>query len=88
MNLWTNYLLTLATVALVLAALGLLARRVRHMRTAGKLREDRVAVIESAMLSQHASLHVVRVGQRYVLIGTADATVTFLCEIEAQSDEG
>ena len=87
-TLWTNYLLTLAIVALVLAALGLLARRVRRMRLAGKLREDRVAVIESALLSQHASLHVVRVGERYVLIGAADASVTFLCDVEAQGNAG
>ncbi|MBV9333316.1 MAG: FliO/MopB family protein, partial [Candidatus Eremiobacteraeota bacterium] len=51
-------------------------------------RGRRVDVLESAMLSQHAALHVVRVDARYFLIGSAAAGVTRLAELRPSFDTG
>ncbi len=77
---WPLYVEKLAIVALVLAALYLAARRLRQTRLfapSGRL----VNVLESTMLSQHAALHVVSVGSRCFLIGSAAGGVTRLAEL-------
>ena len=71
---WAGYVGKLAIAGLVLCALYLLARRVRAMplfRVPGR----RVELIESAALSPHAALHVVRADARCYLIGTGGATM-------------
>lgn len=77
---WPLYIEKLAIVALVLGALYLAARRLRQTRLfapSGRL----VNVLESTMLSQHAALHVVSVGSRCFLIGSAAGGVTRLAEL-------
>ena len=82
---WTNYALALATVALMLAGLHMLARRIARGRSFGSANRRLVTVIESTMLSQHASVHVVKVGARYLVIGAANAALSTLAEIECPS---
>jgi flagellar biogenesis protein FliO len=77
---WTGYLVRLAVVALVLIALYFTARKLRQTRLFGG-RGRCLSLLESIILSQHAALHVVRVGARYFLIGSATGTVTALAEI-------
>jgi flagellar biogenesis protein FliO len=80
---WGGYVERLAVVASVLAAVYLLARRLRGTKFfTGRARC--VNVIESTMLSQHAALHVVRVGKRCFLIGSAAGGVSTLAELNAQ----
>lgn len=78
---WLKYLLSLATVTLALGALYALTRRLaRHRGSHGG--SGRIAdVLESTMLSQHASIHVVKIGSRRVLIGAGNAAVSTLAEI-------
>jgi hypothetical protein len=42
-----------------------------------------VTVIESTMLSQHAAIHLLRVGTRYLLIGGGNAGLFKLAEFTA-----
>lgn len=84
---WTNYLLTLATVTLVLTGLFVLARRLAQRRAFECADRRIVTVLESTMLSQHASLHVVRVGARYLLIGAANAAISTLGHIPKDDAE-
>jgi flagellar biogenesis protein FliO len=80
---WANYFERLAVVALVLVSLYFLARKLRAMRLftrAGR----RLNVVESAMLSPHAALHIVRVGCRYFLVGTGSGGVTRIAEISSK----
>lgn len=81
MGLPTNYLVAPALVALVLAGLAFAARRVERMR--GRFGGTRtIEVIESRMLSQHASLHIVRVGERRLLIGVTASAVSLLSALD------
>ncbi len=81
LSFWVSYLVRLAVVALVLIALYFTARRLRQTRLFARSGCS-LGLLESMMLSQHAALHVVRVGTRYFLIGTATGAVTALAEIE------
>lgn len=66
---WLQYLFALFVVALMLAGLYAIARGVSRGRVL--LSSDRrlLTVIESTALSQHTSLHVVKVGSKYLVIG-------------------
>lgn len=77
---WATYFERLAVVALVLAALYFLARRLRETRFFSR-GGRRLRVVETAMLSPHAALHIVQIGQRYFLIGSGSAGATQLTEI-------
>lgn len=77
---WGAYALRLAIVALILGALYIVARRLRDTKLFAR-RGRRVDVLESAMLSQQAALHLVRVDARYFLIGSAAAGVTRIAEL-------
>jgi flagellar biogenesis protein FliO len=77
---WAGYLERLALVALVLVALYLAGRRLRQTRFFARTGRT-LNVLESIMLSQHAALHVVRVGARYFLIGSAAGGVSALAEL-------
>jgi flagellar biogenesis protein FliO len=84
---WAAYAERLAIVAVVLAALYAAARTLRRLRLFA--RPNRwLNVVDSAMLSQHAALHVVRVGTRYFLSGSATGSVTRLAELKAQGHFG
>ena len=78
---WAAYGAKLAIVAAVLAALYLLARRLRGMRLFGPSNRC-VSVIESTGLSQHAAVHLLRAGTRYFLVGATSAGIVKLAEFE------
>jgi len=65
MEFWLRY--ALVVVGLMLGALSLLGRAVQRSRLARGSR--RMEVIESLALTQAASLHLVRVDSRYLLLG-------------------
>jgi flagellar biogenesis protein FliO len=74
------YAVRLGVVAVMLAALYVIARKLRGMKLfarAGRCLE----LLESVMISQHVALHVVRVGARYFLIGTSTERVSRLAEL-------
>lgn len=78
---WAAYLERLGLVALLLGLLYLIARRLRSLRFFSA-RSRSIAVIESAILSQHAAVHVVRVGARYFALGTGVARLAELSAAE------
>ena len=80
---WKNYALALATVTLVLVVLQLFARRLACSRAFGSANRL-VAVVESIALSQHASVHVVKAGSRYFLVGVSTGAISALAEIEVE----
>jgi flagellar biogenesis protein FliO len=82
---WAAYAIKLAVVAAVLAALYALARFLR--RSAFFLRGPgrRVDVIESTVLAPNAALHVIRVGERYFLLGSGG--LNKLAELEPGEPE-
>ncbi|MFZ0031751.1 MAG: flagellar biosynthetic protein FliO [Candidatus Cybelea sp.] len=84
---WPLYVEKLAIVALVLSALYWAARRLRQTRLFAPSGRS-VNVLESTMLSQHAALHVVSVGSRRFLIGSAAGGVTRLAELASPFDPG
>jgi flagellar biogenesis protein FliO len=70
-----------AVVALVLYAFALISRQ--RLGTRLLARGDRlVSVIETTPLAQNASLHVVKLGERYHVIALASGAVSLLTEIE------
>jgi flagellar biogenesis protein FliO len=80
---WAGYLAKLTLVALALGVIYVLARWLRRTRFFD--RGDRlVNVVESAALSQHAALYLVRAGSRYFLIGTG---VSLLAEVKGPEDD-
>ena len=86
-NFVTHYLVALATVALVLAALYAFGRYARRrgfaLPFAGRLPPNvrRITIVETTMLAPQAYVHVVKAGDRYLLIGATAASVTLLSEI-------
>jgi len=77
---WATYFERLAIVALVLVAVYFLGRKLRETRFFARAGR-RLRVIESAMLSPHATLHIVQVGCRYFLIGSGSAGPTRLADV-------
>lgn len=81
MNFWPGYALKLTIAALVLAGLCVLARRLGRARLLACANYRFVTVLESTMLSQQLSLHVVKVGTRYLFVGGGNAGVATLAEL-------
>jgi flagellar biogenesis protein FliO len=57
------------------------ARRLASAAPGGRI----VAVLETTALPNAASLHVVRVAERYLLVGRSPSALATLCEIPAES---
>jgi flagellar biogenesis protein FliO len=80
---WEAYALKLLILGAALAALYLLGRRLQGARFFARGDGRYVTVIESTMLSQHAAVHLLRVGTRYLLIGGGNAGLFKLAEFSA-----
>jgi flagellar biogenesis protein FliO len=78
-----HYLLAVAVVALMLFGLYAIARALTRGRLATRADRRLVNVIESTFLSQHTTLHVVKVGERYYLIAGGEHLRT-LAEVPSE----
>jgi flagellar biogenesis protein FliO len=78
---WATYIAKLAIVGLVLAALYVIARKLRETRLFAYRAGRCVSVVESTMLSQHAAIHLLRAGNRYFLVGSASTAISVLVEL-------
>jgi flagellar biogenesis protein FliO len=85
---WFSYVLALLVVALLLGGLYLVVRGLARGRILASANRRLVTVIESTPLSQHAALHVIKVGSRYYLIGGGQGHVTSIVELPADEVEG
>jgi flagellar biogenesis protein FliO len=84
---WINYFLALTIVALMLAGLYIIVRGLARGRVFASADRRMVTVLESTMLSQHASVHVVKVGNRYMLVGGSNGHVSMLAELPSDDVE-
>jgi flagellar biogenesis protein FliO len=84
---WINYFLALSIVALMLGGLYIIVRGLARGRTFASANRRMVTVLESTMLSQHSSVHVVKVGQRYMLVGGSNGNVSMLAELPSDDVE-
>ena len=73
-----------ALIGLVLVGMMYIARAVQRGRlVSGNLGRRLVSTIESTALAQNVTVHVVRVGDKYFLIGGGSAGVALLAELPA-----
>ena len=66
---WLNYFLALFVIGLMLLGLWVLVRGLSRGRIFASASKRMVTVLESTALAQHVAVHVVKVGERYLLIG-------------------
>ena len=72
-------------IALVLVALQFIARTMLRSRSAATPGGRLIAVLETTMLPSAASLHVVRVAEKYYVVGRSGAHIATLGEIAPES---
>jgi flagellar biogenesis protein FliO len=79
---WFNYAFALLVVGLMLVGLWVVVRGLARGRVLSGANRRMVSVLESTMLTQHVSVHVVKAGQRYLLVGGGNnGTLTTLAEL-------
>jgi flagellar biogenesis protein FliO len=86
-TLWLRAVSALALVALLLYGLFWTVRLLSQGRLLALGQNRLLSVIESTVLSQHASVHVVRIGRRYYLVGAGSGTVALISELPAEDVE-
>ncbi len=82
-----QYLLALLVVALMLGGLYAVVRGLARGRLLASADRRLVSVLESTVLSQHAAVHVVKAGTKYLLLGASNGGVTTLGELPAEDVE-
>jgi flagellar biogenesis protein FliO len=87
LTLWLRAISALALVALLLYGLFWVVRLLSQGRMLALGQSRLVSVIESSFLSQHNSVHVVRIGRRYFLVGAGSGTVALISELPAEDVE-
>lgn len=79
-----QYILALAVVALMLFGLYTVVRALGRGRLVTSTDRRLVTVIESTFLAQNTTLHVIKVGERYYLVGGGSGHVNTLAEVPAE----
>ncbi|HEY2553770.1 MAG TPA: flagellar biosynthetic protein FliO [Candidatus Cybelea sp.] len=77
---WAAYAIKLAVLAAVLGGVYALARLLRRSACFLRGAQRHVEVIESTMLAPNAAIHTIRVGKRYLLLGSGG--MSKLAELE------
>jgi len=72
-----------AVVALLLVGLTYVVRTLNRGRIVASTGRRLVSVVESTFLAQNTTVHVVKVGDRYFLVGGGSAGVTHIADIPA-----
>ncbi|SRR5260370_10062172 len=72
-----------AVVALLLVVLTYGVRLLNRGRIVAASGKRLVSVVESTFLAQNVTLHVVKVGDRYYLVGGGSAGVTHIADVES-----
>jgi len=76
-----------ALIALLLVVMMYVGRSIQRGRVVGTLGARLVSTIETTALAQNVAVHVVRVGNRYFLLGGGNAGVALLSELPAEDVE-
>src|SRR5580658_6716361 len=77
----------LALVAMLLVGMMYVARALQRGRLVTSMGRRLVSTIESTALAQNVAVHVVRVGDKYFLVGGGTAGVSLLAELPANEIE-
>jgi flagellar biogenesis protein FliO len=76
-----------ALVALLLVVMTYVMRSVQRGRLVASVGRRLISTIESTALAQHVTVHVVRVADKYFLVGGGSAGVSLLSELSADEIE-
>ena len=87
MGIVPQYLFALFVVGLMLLGLYVVARSLGRGRILTSADRRLVTVVESTVLAQNTSLHVVKAGPRYYLIGGGNGNLSTLTEMPAEEVE-
>lgn len=87
MSFIAQYILALAVVGLMLFGLYSVVRALGRGRLVSSTDRRLVTVIESTALAQNTALHLVKAGNKYLLIGGGGGHVSNLAEISADQVE-
>lgn len=80
-----HYLLGLLTVAVLLFTLWFVPRKIRWKTFVHSNERRLVRVVQSALLSPDATVHVVKIAERYYALGGGHGHLCVLCELSADS---
>ena len=84
---WTQYLVALAVVGLMLVGLYGLVRGLTRGRMLAATDKRLVGVVDSAIVSQNTTVHVVKAGSKYLLVGGGSGHLSALGELPAEEVE-
>lgn len=84
---WGQYLLALAVVGLMLFGLYAIVRGLTRGRLLAANEKRLVGVVDSALVSQNTSVHVVKAGSRYLLVGGGSGHLAALGELSPDEVE-
>lgn len=87
LTVWLRAISAFALVALLLYALFWATRFISAGRLLALGRSRLVVVVESTVLSQNSSVHVVRIGRRYYLVGSGSGHVSLISELAPEEVE-
>lgn len=82
-----NLVWALVLVALVLVAMMYIARALQRGRLVTGVGRRLISTVESTMLAQNVTVHVVKVAGRYYVVGGGTAGLTLLTELPANEVE-
>ncbi|MEA2719552.1 MAG: Flagellar biosynthesis protein FliO [Candidatus Eremiobacteraeota bacterium] len=81
MPVWVTYIWALSIIGLLLLGLTYGVRALNRGRIVAATGKRLVTVVESTFLAQNVTLHVVKVGDRYYLVGGGSAGVTHIADV-------
>lgn len=81
---WWSYFFALVVVSLMLLGLYIVSRSIGRARTLVAADRRLVSVLESTALSTNTSVHVVKAGERYFLIGGGVGHLATLGELPSE----
>ena len=80
-GLFFQFVYALVVIAIVLFALTWIVRFLSRGRLLAATATKLVSVVESTFLTQHSTLHVVKVGDRFFVVGGGQAGITLISEL-------
>lgn len=83
----TQYFLALIVVGLMLFGLYAVARGLTRGRLLSMTSKRLVGVVDTAIVSQNTSIHVVKAGSKYLLVGGGSGHLSALGELSAEEVE-
>lgn len=80
-GLFFQFVYALVVIVVVLLSLTWLVRFLSRGRLLAGTANKLVSIVESTFLTQHTTLHVVKVGERFYVVGGGQAGITLISEL-------